>query len=1398
MQPTRGTPAPTQRAPGSFSPLPATTNSTGGVNADAIVRPHRPSPGPVRMISASTSSNDDLTPLTIPRTASQSTAPSPQPGGGPGASGFGARAAAGGASPERRGGGRGGGGGGGTTPTPGRESSATPIYSSFTSQANSASTPSLQTNFSRPTLSNTAALSSAAAAAGTHSPIDTAPRNGPSPLTLPPASATTSSTPTSFSGRVGAHSRKHSANAGLFEPTLPSTSTSNLGQFQADSPKVLSPTPQRDMSASHIAAQAAVSKSQLVQQQQQQQQAPPNAHQHLLHLQHRQRSQTIPPSTEHHEQTSVANKRISGGPMSPPMLSLTEASAPRDNVFGSQGYHNGLPGNHTLAATAAANVVFPRSAQSSPKLPTQSTNPLTPTPPPVAAEKPVVKSEKSKVKLFSRPGKSSSKGESSKDKPLPSPGKLGHAFSNLQRTNFSTTSLESTMQPFYAHGNSSTATIRPAEATEKEVKEKEKKHGHFLKRQKEKLIEAYHLPLSSASSNSRPTDPTAPTSLYNFNLPTSPAPGSNAFKSGLDLRHGGRALREKKNKEDKSLDDAASSNNLGGDWPGPSSVSSATGTLASALFHNEPFDSQKFGLNNMTLDDAWPFLRAKLLVIFEAEDLRLPVEDLNRIVTMHIQYCITRRSPNIIIDDIRDFLTTGFSSLDQSLKKTQEDRLIPALVELWIFTFTSILPYLQAVFLPLDMEFAGNGPLMTPDQARDFWGGVPASYGVSIPASSVLDIRRLVLLSFRDIVIIPRYDTLKIMFSRLSLEFLPQNLANMALSSPVPVPTSGFQNMAHNQGSVYQSALSTSPPQESQQSLSFAGSLPANMTLGMGAGFGTAPPRPNTSMSNPVGAMDPSYASYSSNGMGMGTGGGDTTPGSGNRSRAISNVSFGSDHGNANRPFTPSSIQALGAASAQAAMSTPSGVGMANLNLNMSTPVQQFPPHVAPSITSIGSNSIHGSLRDSTGGGGGRTADQNVEDSKQVTEMVGRMLQCMSVLASVSAPTTPSFTSSSSSLVPNQNPHASTTNLAFHNTYSSSQTSVATTTMTNATVPASPSGSSAAGGLPPLVQTMSSPSQFSSPSSPATPTATSPGPLPPRPSISSLSASLAGFGGSFGRDSVPNTPTGGTVPNHTTAATTTTGGAGGIAGTSGNAGPPDESSRMIEELSKLLKLNWLGRGRTGRNRRGMVGGRVKRAGAGSGSGSALTFSMGAGGYASSYQGYGGQGGGGYTGSVSGYAGSSLGTGPAGVSMNSLGTMGSMSIGTVGSGFGGGLQGQADRDRTGMATGGGTGGMTGGTGLGLGTSTVGTGTATASGGMSSPSTTLAAGGAGTVGAGAALAPGATGTGGPAMAGAGAGAGTIGAGAAMPGPPTTAGAVGPGAVAGSSSSNSNSNSEVIVDN
>lgn len=264
----------------------------------------------------------------------------------------------------------------------------------------------------------------------------------------------------------------------------------------------------------------------------------------------------------------------------------------------------------------------------------------------------------------------------------------------------------------------------------------------------------------------------------------------------------------------------------------------------------------------------------------------------------HLQRCIGKRAPSLIVEDLRDLLSTGFSSLDLTLRRTPDDRLIPHLVEMWLFTFTSILPYMQAVFLPLDLEFSGNGTLMTPDQAREFWGALPSSSqapngNASIPASQALEVRRIVLSAYRDRVILPRFENLKTIFSRLSLD---------SISLAIPSTDN----------------LSTSPDS-----------------------FG----RPSTAMS-----LDPAFASYSSQSTTL-MGGGSSGDGSGNRSRAISNVSYTSEPGS-------------------------NGLG-----INMPPPPRPFTP-----------SSTH-PLR------GAR--ERNDDSGNRVTETVGRMLQCMSVLTSV-------------------------------------------------------------------------------------------------------------------------------------------------------------------------------------------------------------------------------------------------------------------------------------------------------------------------------------------------------------------------------------------------------------
>ena len=404
---------------------------------------------------------------------------------------------------------------------------------------------------------------------------------------------------------VRGHSRKQSQTQGSFEPYLPTAANSNYGAMANTN----------GLNASAIAAQAAM--------QQQSHHA-------------RQRSQTVPtPNIDTSNTGGTGSRRPSKGPHSPPVLSLTEASGPREGL-GGHSYH-GMMAGHQNAAHAAANVVFPKSPNISPSLGSQDLDKALP-------EKP--KTEKSKVKLFSRPGKIGiSKDKDPKNTGLPSPNKLGqYSLASLQKMNMSTTSVGdsnmSSASSMYSMANSSSATIRPVDQPQE--KEKEKHKHHFLSRQKHKLSskEDHHLNLSSAMSNSRPVDPNAP-GLYNFNLPPSPGPSTTSFAksmSGLDLRHGGRALREKK-KEEKSelaLRENESSFTVN-EWPGPSSLGSMGGnsllTSYPASMYGDAPDFGKFGLNNMGPDDAWPYLKAKLLIIFEGEDLRLPVEDFNRLVS---------------------------------------------------------------------------------------------------------------------------------------------------------------------------------------------------------------------------------------------------------------------------------------------------------------------------------------------------------------------------------------------------------------------------------------------------------------------------------------------------------------------------------------------------------------------------------------------------------------------------------------------------------------------------------------------------------------------------------------------------------------------------------------------
>ena len=479
------------------------------------------------------------------------------------------------------------------------------------------------------------------------------------------------------------------------------------------------------------------------------------------------------------------------------------------------GYHNGTVGGRSVAAATAANLAFPRIPG-----PAQLGQPFEM----VKGEKEKDKEkekEKSKMKLFSKPKHIISRsGDKEKDKekdkgdkldrPLPSPSKsMLSGPSGLSRmVNVSTASLNevpsSGNSSMYNLSNSSVSTVVP---TERPEKDKEKHKHHFLTRPKLKLnhkdkSDHHHLPLSSASSNSKPLDPNAPQSLYSF-TPSSPSTTSfTKSMSGLDLRHGGRALREKK-KEEKAEKAAAAA-------AAAAAVEEATlrdgeqsvfgdadpsALVASDLQMREIL--QGFGLHNMTPEDAWDFLKAKLLVIFEGEDVRIALEDLNKLVQVHIRRCVQKKMPSVIIEDLRDLLQTGFASINYSLLSVSDERIVPYLAQTWLFVFSAVLPYIQAVFLPLDQEFKGRGTIMSSREAAEFWGAVPDGESSEKTMGDQLDVRDIVLTTFRDTIILNRYESLKTTFSQLSLEkinintYAPSVSTSNGLSTRRPSTSSG-------------------------------------------------------------------------------------------------------------------------------------------------------------------------------------------------------------------------------------------------------------------------------------------------------------------------------------------------------------------------------------------------------------------------------------------------------------------------------------------------------------------------------------------------------------------------------------------------------------------------------
>ncbi|EAT76974.2 hypothetical protein SNOG_15599 [Parastagonospora nodorum SN15] len=465
-------------------------------------------------------------------------------------------------------------------------------------------------------------------------------------------------------GHIGAQlgHRPRQRSQGYFEPSLSSARGLDRDTM---------PPSQSHLNTSQIAAQAAY------------------AHQNAQH--NRKRSTTIPAPGDN----AAPSGRGQPGQMSPPPL-------PSQMTFRTNGvtYQNGNSmGVNRMAATTAANVAFPRSPLHSPGMEgmqqqTHGSPKPSSTPEPLQLQK--SKEGKSKMKLFSSKPKNIKVEKQQLDiRPqatLPSPGKIGigiHSSQALNRMmlNQSTTSLaesgaSSSNASLYSSANASTSTLLTAIVSQQQFEADGSKCAATI--------------VFFCSSGIA----WACELVCEFHDWVGSKTWWKAFAAGKEGGEGG----------------AVSGCTVG------AAISRTESIVQHRTATTEMLSlGSLFGINGLSPDDAWPLLKARVLLIFEGEDPRPPVEDFNALVTVHIKRCVHKRSPILLIEDLNELLQTGFGSLDQTLRHVPDDRLIPHLVEMWLVVFTTILPFLQAVFLPLDLEFRGSG-IMSSAQAAEFWG----------------------------------------------------------------------------------------------------------------------------------------------------------------------------------------------------------------------------------------------------------------------------------------------------------------------------------------------------------------------------------------------------------------------------------------------------------------------------------------------------------------------------------------------------------------------------------------------------------------------------------------------------------------------------------------------------
>ncbi|KAI0790700.1 HbrB-like-domain-containing protein [Abortiporus biennis] len=242
-------------------------------------------------------------------------------------------------------------------------------------------------------------------------------------------------------------------------------------------------------------------------------------------------------------------------------------------------------------------------------------------------------------------------------------------------------------------------------------------------------------------------------------------------------------------------------------------------TLSSSSSTNtaSPSNTQT-SVNISTSDNPWATLHIYVLPLFNGEPLRVPIEDLNGLVKRHIQTAVSSAPSRALANlehDTSELIASGMVTLNAKLAGIDDDKILNRVVDLWMFFWDQVLPYVEGALLPLQTDPLLSSLYRMPKAHKSSSSPVHQNAKASVSSIALqstpqIDVRTIALQLFRDKIIFPAFHVLN---SRLSEQmesgespsYQPSRLQHMllvlvsqrplpsvlSLTEPTPPPTPG-------------------------------------------------------------------------------------------------------------------------------------------------------------------------------------------------------------------------------------------------------------------------------------------------------------------------------------------------------------------------------------------------------------------------------------------------------------------------------------------------------------------------------------------------------------------------------------------------------------------------------